>query len=128
MKLTFALLALSLFTLAARAQAPPEVQAMNSLPNAGELYLLYCGSGDHCVNLKAICYGQCCDQDVADEMGYGCFGDVEGRAPRGSHYAGWSCKDFDTGRTSRGKSTRDYDMRRYSDSGGCHNSRYEGEQ
>lgn len=103
---------------AASAQAPPQILAMDDLPNAGQLYLNYCVAGDHrCVGIKAICYGQCCDQATADQMGYGCSGNIEGHVPHGYHYAGWSCRTFDKGKQYNGLATKGYDKT------GCHNPR-----
>lgn len=90
--------------------APPEIEHLNQLPNAGQLYLDYCAVGHHiCVTVKAICYGQCCDQSQADDMGYGCSGDIDGIVPPGFHYAGWSCQIFDTGQTFKGLASQSYD-------------------
>ena len=98
--------------------APPEIEAMNNLPNAGQLYIDYCAIGHHgCVTVEAICYGQCCKQGEADSMGYGCSGDIRGIVPPGLHYAGWSCKTFDKGKVTSGEATKNYDHSE------CHNPR-----
>lgn len=103
---------------AARGQAPREVLAMNELPNAGQLYLDYCfiGKGP-CVTVKAICYGQCCAQDVADEMGYGCSGDVQGYIPHKFRYSAWSCTKFASNKKITGLADPKYPTK------GCHNPR-----
>ena len=76
-------------------QAPPEVVNMNTLPNAGQLFIQYCLVGRSiCVTRKAICYGQCCDQYEADSIGYACSGDIEGVVPWGFKYASWTCQPF----------------------------------
>lgn len=75
--------------------APNEILQMDTLPNAGELFVDYCLIGHHaCVSLSTSCHGQCCDQSEADEIGYGCSGDVYGSIPPTHHYAGWSCKMY----------------------------------
>jgi hypothetical protein len=72
--------------------APPAILQMDSLPNAGELYLRFCLVGNHiCTEHGTSCHGQCCDQSMADSEGYGCSGDVFGVRIPGSHYAGWRC-------------------------------------
>ena len=99
--------------------APPEIEALNSLPNAAQLYLDYCLIGHHaCVTVKAICYGQCGSQGTADAMGYGCSGDIEGFVPPGFHYAGWSAESYDGQRVSHGQATPGYDHAE------CHNPRW----
>lgn len=99
-------------------QVPPQVLAMNDLPNAGQLYLNYCLAGDKpCVTVRAICYGQCCAQYEADDMGYGCSGDVDGYIPPRYRYTGWSCRMFDSGRKLTGKADPKYSTK------GCHNRR-----
>ena len=52
--------------------APANVQAMNSLPNAAALFLMYCGLDNKCETHKAVCFGQCGNQDMADDMGNKC--------------------------------------------------------
>ena len=97
---------------------PVQVQAMNDLPNAAQLNLVYCSSGNKvCVTRRAICYGQCGTQDEADEMGYGCSGDVEGRVPAGFHYARWVAFDYETGKITGGLATKGYSTK------GCMNRR-----
>jgi hypothetical protein len=80
--------------------APPEILNMDSLPNAGELFIRYCVSGffggQSCVERSTSCHGQCCSQGEADDIGYGCSGDVYGDIPSGAHYAGWTCKMYST--------------------------------
>ena len=116
----YALLLLAVMTAASSAQAPPQILDMQNLPNAGQLYLDYCGIGNPkpCVRVKAICYGQCCSQYDADDMGYGCSGDVERRVPRGYRYTGWSCTIFDSGKKITGKADPNYPTK------GCHNPRF----
>jgi hypothetical protein len=89
-----ALIALLFGTFAA-AQAPPQIQQLNDLPNAGALFIRYCSpAGKACVTRRAICYGQCCDPFEADDMGYVCYGDIEGSVPRGYKYVGWFCQMY----------------------------------
>ena len=92
--------------------APPPIQAMNNLPNAAQLNLVYCSPGNLvCVTRKAICYGQCGDQGTADDMGYGCSGDIEGTVPYGFHYARWFAVAYDTGRKVGGFATKGYNTK-----------------
>jgi hypothetical protein len=77
--------------------APSEILSMDSMPNAGELFVRYCMIGNHlCTVHSTSCHGQCCNQFEADDIGYGCSGDVFGLIPPGSHYAGWICKMYST--------------------------------
>jgi hypothetical protein len=90
-------------------QVPANVQAMNELSNAAELYLVYCSPRNKaCVTRRAICYGQCGDQSTADEMGYGCSGDIEGHVPNGFRYARWFSAAYATGKTIGGLATKNY--------------------
>lgn len=76
--------------------APPQIEALNGLPNAGTLYVEYCSvDGGVCESHEAIAYGQVCDQAEADDMGYGCSGDIKGRVSPGMRYARWHCIPFD---------------------------------
>lgn len=113
-----AILLLASLIYGANAQVPREVQAMNDLPNAGQLYLDYCFLGKSpCVTVKAICYGQCCSKSTADEMGYGCSGDVDGYIPPMFRYAKWSCEQFDGKKKTSGIADPKYSTN------GCHNPR-----
>ncbi len=77
--------------------APPEILQMDTLPNAGELIVNYCLIGSHiCSEYTTSCHGQCCSQEEADSIGYGCSGDVYGSIPAGYHYAGWRCELYGT--------------------------------
>jgi hypothetical protein len=99
-------------------QAPAPIEAMNDLPNAAQLMLVYCSQdGKTCVTRRAICYGQCGDQYTADDMGYGCSGDIEGTVPPRFHYARWFAVDYATGKRYGGVATKGYDTRN------CHNPR-----
>lgn len=70
--------------------APPMILQMDSLPNAGQIFIQYCLLWV-CVERSTSCHGQCCFQEEADALGYGCSGDVYGHIPAWSHYAGWRC-------------------------------------
>ena len=101
-----------------QAQAPPEIADMNSLPNAAALSIVYCShDGKACVTRRAICYGLCGDQSIADSMGYGCSGDLDGSVPPGFHYARWFAVAYDTKRLVGGYATKGYDTKN------CHNPR-----
>lgn len=101
----------SLLMFLALIQAPPEIQALNDQPNAGALYIRYCSSEGLCVARKAICYGTCCDQEEADEIGSGCFGDVVGSIPVGYRYTGWYCTKYHSNEWSRGKVSKNYNAK-----------------
>lgn len=99
-------------------QVPTHFIDMNNLPNAAQLYLVYClHTNKPCVTVKSLCWGQCGNQQSADEMGYGCFGDVEGTIPHGYHYAKWYAVDFQSGRKVGGSADKGFDTRE------CHNPR-----
>lgn len=103
------LLAIAVVVLSGSAfgQAPQPIQDMNNLPNAAELHLIYCAIGNKvCVDLLAICYGQCGNQSEADDMGYGCSGDLRGYVPYGFHYAKWYAVDYATRRRVSGLATQ----------------------
>ncbi len=89
-------------------QAPPQVEAMNDLPNAAELHLVYCLKDKVCVQRRAICYGQCGDQENGDEMGYGCSGNIVGTVPSGYKYTSWFAIDYETGKRVSGRATKNY--------------------
>lgn len=116
--MNLAIVALAILITSTYAQAPQQVLQMNDLSNAGQLYLDYCAFGQSiCITVKAICYGQCVDQSTADEMGYGCSGDVEGVIPYGFHYARWHGLIFGTKKKFSGKANKDYPREN------CHNTR-----
>ena len=99
-------------------QAPPEIQALNDLPNAADLYLVYCSPFNIvCVTRRDICYGQCGNQESADATGYACVGDIEGDVPPGFHYARWFSIDYHSGKRIGGLATKGYDTK------DCHNRR-----
>ena len=78
-----------------RGSAPADILELDTLPGAGELFLDYCLVGRHvCVTVSTSCHGQCCQQPEADDIGYGCSGDVYGVIPPIFHYAGWTCKPY----------------------------------
>jgi len=87
--------------------APPQILQMNNLPNAGVLFLEYCSNMPACVYRQAIAFGQVCSQEVADDMGYACSGDIKGTVPKGFHYAGWKCTFLDKDSTVRGSAGKD---------------------
>lgn len=101
-----------------RTAVPPIIAQMDTLPGAGELKIDYCLVGHHgCVTVETSCHGSCCSQFEADEIGYGCSGDIYGVVPPLYHYAGWSCRTYDNGKMTMRDATPNYDRTN------CHNPR-----